>query len=107
LIVVETLVKAFGRRGDVRAVDSVAFTAGDGQITGLLGPTGAGTPTLLRMRATLNQLLASATGQNVERVARDVDRDYIMSPEQGVEYGMIDRVITSRDTAPTPVAAKP
>ncbi len=59
---------------------------------------------ILRMRETLNQLLATATGQNIERVARDVDRDYIMSPEQGVEYGMIDRVITSRDTAPTPVA---
>jgi ATP-dependent Clp protease, protease subunit len=59
---------------------------------------------ILRMRETLNQILASATGQSVERVARDVDRDYIMSPEQGVEYGMIDRVITSRDTAPTPVA---
>jgi len=59
---------------------------------------------ILRMRETLNQLLANATGQNIERVARDVDRDYIMSPEQGVEYGMIDRVITSRDTAPTPVA---
>jgi ATP-dependent Clp protease protease subunit len=59
---------------------------------------------ILRMRETLNQLLANATGQNIERVARDVDRDYIMSPEQGVEYGMIDRVISSRDTAPTPVA---
>jgi ATP-dependent Clp protease protease subunit len=59
---------------------------------------------ILRMRETLNALLASATGQTVERVARDVDRDYIMSPEQGVEYGMIDRVISSRDMAPTPVA---
>jgi ATP-dependent Clp protease protease subunit len=59
---------------------------------------------ILRMRETLNALLATATGQSVERVARDVDRDYIMSPEQGVEYGMIDRVISSRDTAPTPVA---
>jgi ATP-dependent Clp protease protease subunit len=59
---------------------------------------------ILRMRETLNQLLATATGQSVERVARDVDRDYIMSPEQGVEYGMIDRVISSRDLAPTPVA---
>jgi ATP-dependent Clp protease protease subunit len=59
---------------------------------------------ILRMRETLNNLLASATGQSVERVSRDVDRDYIMGPEQGVEYGMIDRVITSRDTAPTPVA---
>jgi ATP-dependent Clp protease protease subunit len=59
---------------------------------------------ILRMRETLNQILATATGQSIERVARDVDRDYIMSPEQGVEYGMIDRVITSRDQAPAPVA---
>src|ERR1051326_3548499 len=58
---------------------------------------------ILRMRETLNLLLANATGQGVERIARDVDRDYIMSPEQGVEYGMIDRVISSRDMAPTPV----
>jgi ATP-dependent Clp protease protease subunit len=59
---------------------------------------------ILRMRETLNALLAGATGQTIDRVARDVDRDYIMSPEQGVEYGMIDRVISSRDMAPAPVA---
>jgi ATP-dependent Clp protease protease subunit len=58
---------------------------------------------ILRMRETLNKMLADATGQTMERVARDVDRDYIMSPEQGVEYGMIDKVITSRDTAPIPL----
>jgi ATP-dependent Clp protease, protease subunit len=52
------------------------------------------------MRETLNQLLATATGQPVDRVSRDVDRDYIMSAEQAVEYGMIDRVIASRDLAP-------
>ena len=56
---------------------------------------------ILRMREMLNQVLASATGQTLERVARDVDRDYIMSPEQAVEYGMIDRVISSRDMAAT------
>ena len=55
---------------------------------------------ILRMRETLNALLASACGQAIERVARDVDRDYIMSPEQAVEYGMIDRVIASLDLAP-------
>ena len=59
---------------------------------------------ILRMREALNKMLADSTGQNIERVARDVDRDYIMSPEQAVDYGMIDKVITSRDTAPTPVA---
>jgi ATP-dependent Clp protease protease subunit len=58
---------------------------------------------ILRMRETLNKMLADATGQSVERIARDVDRDYIMSPEQGVEYGMIDRVITSRDMLPIAV----
>ena len=55
---------------------------------------------ILRMRETLNQILASATGQSVERVARDVDRDYIMSPEQALEYGMIDRIIASRELTP-------
>ena len=59
---------------------------------------------ILRMRETLNKLLANATGQPVDRVARDVDRDYIMGPEQAQEYGMIDRVITSRELAPTPVS---
>ncbi|MGA2435018.1 MAG: ATP-dependent Clp protease proteolytic subunit [Bryobacteraceae bacterium] len=52
---------------------------------------------ILRMRELLNNMLAESTGQTAERVARDVDRDYIMDPEQAVEYGMIDRVITSRD----------
>jgi ATP-dependent Clp protease protease subunit len=52
---------------------------------------------ILRMRETLNEILANSTGQPVERVARDVDRDYILSPEQAVEYGMIDRVISSRE----------
>ena len=58
---------------------------------------------ILRMRETLNNMLANATGQPVERIARDVDRDYIMSPEQAVDYGMIDKVISSRDLAPLPL----
>jgi ATP-dependent Clp protease protease subunit len=59
---------------------------------------------ILRMREALNKMLADSTGQTIDRIARDVDRDYIMSPEQGVEYGMIDRVISTRDLAPTPVS---
>jgi ATP-dependent Clp protease protease subunit len=58
---------------------------------------------ILRMREILNTMLAEATGQPVERVAKDVDRDYILEPDQAVEYGMIDRVITSRDMAPVPI----
>jgi ATP-dependent Clp protease, protease subunit len=56
---------------------------------------------ILRMRETLNQILADCSGQPLDRVARDVDRDYIMGADQAVEYGMIDRVISSRDLAPT------
>ena len=58
---------------------------------------------ILRMREILNGMLAEATGQTVERVAKDVDRDYIMEPDQAVAYGMIDRVITSRDLSPVPI----
>ncbi|MCP5113736.1 MAG: ATP-dependent Clp protease proteolytic subunit, partial [bacterium] len=43
------------------------------------------------------------SGQDEEKVARDVDRDYIMDPEQALEYGMIDRIIASREAAPVPV----
>ena len=58
---------------------------------------------ILRMRDTLNGILADATGQTMEKVARDVDRDYILEPEQALEYGLIDRVISKR-TPPAPVS---
>jgi len=59
---------------------------------------------ILRMRETLNRILAEFTLQPVDRIARDVDRDYIMSPDQGVDYGMIDKVVTSRELTPIPVS---
>ena len=52
---------------------------------------------ILRTREILNRILADATGQALEKVARDVDRDYIMDARQAVEYGIIDRVITRRE----------
>lgn len=57
---------------------------------------------ILRMRQTLNEVLANATGQPVDRIARDVDRDYIMESDQALEYGMVDRVISSRELTPVP-----
>jgi ATP-dependent Clp protease protease subunit len=50
---------------------------------------------ILRMRHTLNKIIAEATGQPLERVERDVDRDYILEPAQALEYGLIDRIISS------------
>jgi len=55
---------------------------------------------ILRMRETLNQILADATGQTAERIGRDVDRDYIMEPLQAVDYGLIDHIISSRALQP-------
>ncbi len=55
---------------------------------------------ILRMRETLNGILAECTGQPLERVARDVDRDYILEAEQAVAYGMVDRIISTRERPP-------
>lgn len=52
---------------------------------------------ILRMREILNQILGDATGQPVDRIARDVDRDYIMEAEQALEYGMVDKIIARRE----------
>ncbi len=48
---------------------------------------------ILRMRTTINTLLAKHSGQPVDKIEKDVDRDYIMNPEQAKEYGMIDEII--------------
>ncbi|MGD0580297.1 MAG: ATP-dependent Clp protease proteolytic subunit, partial [Bryobacteraceae bacterium] len=52
---------------------------------------------ILRMREILNGILAEATGQDVERIARDVDRDYIMEADQAVTYGIVDKIISKRE----------
>ena len=51
---------------------------------------------ILSIRSKLNSILAENTGRPLEEVARDTDRDNYMSAEEAVEYGLIDRVITSR-----------
>jgi ATP-dependent Clp protease protease subunit len=55
---------------------------------------------ILRMREVLNKILADAAGQPVDRIARDVDRDYIMEADQALEYGIIDRVVANREAVP-------
>jgi ATP-dependent Clp protease protease subunit len=51
---------------------------------------------ILRTRERLNEILASHTGQPVKRIQEDTERDYIMSADQGKEYGIIDDVIRKR-----------
>ncbi|MFC6439406.1 ATP-dependent Clp endopeptidase proteolytic subunit ClpP [Bowmanella sp. JS7-9] len=51
---------------------------------------------ILSIKDKLNRLLAEHTGQDLERVARDTDRDNFMSAAEAVEYGLVDKVLTSR-----------
>ena len=50
---------------------------------------------IIRMRLQLNRMLAERTGQPLEKIERDTDRDYFMSAAEAKEYGLIDRVIES------------
>ena len=54
---------------------------------------------IIRMRDLLNEMLATDTGQPVDKIARDTDRDFVMTADEAVTYGLIDEVITSRDAA--------
>ncbi len=54
---------------------------------------------IIRMREELEEILVKHTGQKMEQIHKDTERDFFMSGEQGVEYGIIDKVITSRETA--------
>ena len=54
---------------------------------------------ILRYRQLLDELLAEHTGQTLEKVKNDTDRDFIMTAEQALEYGIIDEIIASRKLA--------
>ena len=60
---------------------------------------------ILRMRELLNEMLAYDTGQTVEKIAKDTDRDFILSAAEARDYGIVDEVITVRELAGVPVAA--
>ena len=51
---------------------------------------------ILRIKGDLNRILAHHTGQPMDRIEADTDRDFFMSSEQAVQYGIVDRVITDR-----------
>lgn len=53
---------------------------------------------ILRLRKLLNEILAKNTGQDEERIMRDTDRNFYMSAEQAVEYGLVDEILVSRKT---------
>lgn len=57
---------------------------------------------IIRIRGVLNELISKHTGQPLERVERDTDRDFFLSPQEAMEYGLIDGIIAA---TPVPVLA--
>jgi ATP-dependent Clp protease protease subunit len=60
---------------------------------------------ILRMRDMLDGILAEKTGQSVERIRKDTDRDFILSAQEALDYGLIDAIITSRKSVAIPAIA--
>lgn len=50
---------------------------------------------IIRLRTKLNELMAEQTGQPVEKIAKDTDRDHFLSAEEAREYGLIDQIMTT------------
>jgi ATP-dependent Clp protease protease subunit len=52
---------------------------------------------ILRQRQRLNEILANHTGQPIDKIMRDTDRDYILQAQESVDYGLVDQVIAKRE----------
>jgi ATP-dependent Clp protease, protease subunit len=64
-----------------------------GGVQGQASDIGIQAKEILRMQDKINELIAMHTGQSVERVKKDTDRDYFMSAEEAKEYGLVDEII--------------
>jgi ATP-dependent Clp protease protease subunit len=54
---------------------------------------------ILYLRAKLNEIMAKHAGQSIDRIARDTDRDNFLSADEAMQYGLVDRILTSRNEA--------
>ncbi|HIC87089.1 MAG TPA: ATP-dependent Clp endopeptidase proteolytic subunit ClpP [Aquificae bacterium] len=52
---------------------------------------------ILRLKKMLNEILSKHTGQPIEKIEKDTDRDYFMSPQEALEYGIIDKILEKRE----------
>ncbi|MFL5020347.1 MAG: ATP-dependent Clp protease proteolytic subunit, partial [Rhizobium sp.] len=51
---------------------------------------------IIKMNERLNRIMAEATGQPLDKIAKDTDRDYWLSAEEAKEYGLVSRIVTSQ-----------
>jgi ATP-dependent Clp protease protease subunit len=61
---------------------------------------------ILRLRALTNQILATHTGQPLEKIVRDTDRDFILDARQALEYGLVDEILSTHQVVPAIAAAR-
>jgi ATP-dependent Clp protease protease subunit len=61
---------------------------------------------ILRMRELLEQILSNHTGQSIEKVHADTDRDFVLEAQDALEYGIIDTVISSRESVDASAAIR-
>jgi ATP-dependent Clp protease protease subunit len=57
---------------------------------------------IMRMRHRMNEILSRHTGQNVDKIERDTDRDYILQAHEAVDYGLVDQVMSKREVSEQP-----
>lgn len=96
---------AAGEKGKRFALPNSRFLLHQPSLSGLAGQAtdiDIQAREILRMRENLNTLLAGHTGQDVEQIERDVERDFILDANQAKEYGLVDQIIAKKSTEPSP-----
>ena len=114
IVEIKGLCKKFGK---TEVLHDVSFDIYEDEIVGFIGPNGAGKSTTMKCMCNLifpsagtikicgydivkerekalNEILSQNTGQSLKKIEKDTDRDYIMTPEEALEYGMIDKIIS-------------
>ena len=96
---------AAGEKGKRFALPNSRFLLHQPSLSGLAGQAtdiDIQAREILRMRENLNALLAGHTGQAVEQIERDVERDFILDAKQAKKYGLVDQIIAKKSAKPSP-----
>lgn len=92
------IILACGTKGKRRALPNARIMIHQplGGVQGQATDIGIQAKEILRMKKRLNEILAKATGQDVSKIEKDTERDYFMTAEEALKYGIVDEVVKSR-----------
>ena len=96
------ILMAAGAKGKRYALPNSRFLLHQPSISGLAGQAtdiDIHAREILRMRETLNQIMAKHSGQLVETISKDVERDFILNAQQAKDYGLVDEIIFKKEPA--------